>query len=62
MKAQNDSLTAKLKILLKKITDQYRLIKDWILSADMGNSGQKMAEKMVENFKGINQYLQENDP
>ena len=58
IKAQNNALVEKLKIQVKKMNEQYKLMRDWVISGDMNGLNQTMAARMMENFKGVNHFSQ----
>ncbi len=47
IKAQNNTLIEKLRSQVKKMNEQYKLVRDWVLSGDTNGISQNMAERFI---------------
>ena len=61
LKAQNIAVIDKLRILMKRMYDQEKMVKDYILTGVINDTTEASQQKFMENFKSIsNQYQQNN--
>jgi hypothetical protein len=61
LKAQNFTVIDKLRILMRRMYDQEKMVKDYILTGAINYTTEASQQKFMENLKSIsNQYQQKN--